>query len=74
MCKLEAQQHICRVKLPPLPLCFAVIAPCAQTVEACPRVPGTVVTFRHLFAKVNNAYVRFIAQSLPPFAATNDFS
>ena len=33
----------------------------------------TVVTFRHLFVKVNNAYERFIAKSLSPFAASNNF-
>ena len=36
-------------------------------------VQWTAVTFHQLFVKVNNTYVRFIAQSLPPFAASNNF-
>ena len=35
------------------------------TVEASPHGPWTVVTFRHLFVKVNDAYMWFIAQSHP---------
>ena len=52
---------------------FAESLPCAKTVEASPRSPWTVMTFRHLFVKVNDAYVRFLAQSLLPFAASNNF-
>ena len=62
------------VKLPLLSLCLVASVPRAQTVETFPRGPWTVVTFRHLFVKVNNAYVRFIAKSLPPFAASNNFA
>ena len=56
-------------------LCFRHAASVlhAQMVEAIPRGPGTVVTFLHLFVKVNNAYVRVMAKSLPPFAASNKF-
>ena len=44
----------------------------AQKVETFPRGPLTVITFRHLFVKVNNAYVWFVSKSLPPFAASNN--
>ena len=63
---------LCRIPL--FPLCFAESIPCAPTVEVYPRGPWTVITFRHLFVKVNDGYVRFIVQSLPPFAASNNFS
>ena len=52
---------------------LAASVPRSQIVEKFPRGPWTVVTVRHLFVKVNNAYVRFIAKSLTPFAASNDF-
>ena len=62
------------VELTLLSLCLAASVSRAQTFEASPpRGPWTVVTFHHLFVKVNNAYVRFIAKSLPPFAASNNF-
>ena len=51
---------------------FAASVPCVPAVEAFPRGPWTVVTFLHLL-KVNDAYVWFIGQSLPPLAAPNDF-
>ena len=67
-----SQTHVLScVELSVLPLCFAAVVPCAQTVEASPRGPWTVVTFRHPFVKVKASYVWFIAQSLPPFAAYN---
>ena len=52
---------------------LAASVPGVQTVEVCPRGPWTVVPFCHLFVKVNNAYERFIAKSLPLFAASNNF-
>ena len=58
------------VELQLLPLCFAASIPCVQTVDASPCGPWTVISFRHLFVKVNDVYVRFIAQSLPPFATS----
>ena len=61
------------VELPLLSLCLAESVPRAQTVEEFPHGPGTVVTFRIPFVKVNNAYVRFIANYIPPFAASNNF-
>ena len=61
------------VERPLLSLCLGASVPRAQTLEAFPRGPWTVVTFRHLFVKVNNAYVRFIAKSLPPFVASSNF-
>ena len=36
------------------------VDPCAQTVESFSRGPWTVVTFRHLFVKFNNTYVRLL--------------
>ena len=58
---------------PPLrPLCFAASIPCAQTAEASPHGPWTVIIFRHLFVKVNDVYVRFIVQPLPSFAGSDD--
>ena len=44
----------------------------AQTVQTYPCGPWVVITFCHLFVKVNDAYVWFIAQPLPPFAASNN--
>ena len=87
MCKLGALHHVCRgffrsststcgvscVELPLLSLCLAASVPRAHTVEAFPHGPWNVVTFRHLFLKVHDANVRFIAKSLPPFAASNNF-
>ena len=55
-------------------LCFAASIPCAQTVETSPCGPWVIITFCQLFVKVNDVYVRFIAQSRPPFAASNNFS
>ena len=61
---------LCRTSI--FPLCFATSIPCAQTVEASPCVPWAVITYCQLFVKVN-VYVWFIAQSLLPFAASNNF-
>ena len=36
------------VELPLFPLCFTASIPCAQTVEASPCGPWTVITFRLL--------------------------
>ena len=59
------------VELTLLLLYFAASIPCAQTVEASPHGPWTVITIRHLFVKMNDAYVRFIAQSVLPLAASD---
>ena len=56
------------------PLCLAASIPCAQMVETSPCGPCAVITFCQLFVKVNDVYVRFIVQSLPPFVASNNFS
>ena len=61
------------VHLPRISLCFAASVPRAHTVEVFPRGPWTVLTFCHLLVNVNNVYVLFIAKSLPPFAASNNF-
>ena len=88
MCELEALYHVCRgffcfststygvscVELPLFHVCFAASISCAQTVETSPCGPWAIITFCQLFMKVNDVYVRFIAQSLPPFAASNNFS
>ena len=58
--------YICRT------LCPAASVPRAQTAEAFPCGPRSVITFRHLFVNVDNAHVRVIAKSLPPFAASNN--
>ena len=50
----------------------AASVPHAHTVEEFPRGPWIVVTFRHLFVKVNNIYVRFIEMSLPQFGESNN--
>ena len=55
-------------------MCFAANVPCAQTVEASPCGPWTVISFCHLFEKVSDAYVRFIAQPILPFAAFNNLA
>ena len=73
MCSVVSEAHLVS-PLPLLILCFAACLPCAQTVEASPRGPWNVITLRHLFMKVNDAYVRFVAQSLPPFATSINFS
>ena len=84
MCVLGALYHVYRdlffsststcdvycVELPLLPLCFAASITCARTVVASTRGPRTVIIFRHLFVKVNYAYVRFIAKLLPTFGAS----
>ena len=57
-----------------LSLGLAASVPRAQTDEEFPRGPWTVVTFRHPFVKVINAYVRFTARSLPPFPVSTNFS
>ena len=41
-----------------------------RRLRTSPRGPCTIVTFRYHFVKVNDVYVRFIAQFLPPFAAS----
>ena len=56
------------VELPLFPLCFAASIPCAQTVEISVCGLWAVITFCQLFVKINYVYVRFIAQSFPPFA------
>ena len=66
--------YVSCVEQPIFPLCFAASIPCAQTVETSPCVPWVIITFCQLFVKVYDVYVRFIAQSLPPFAASNNFS
>ena len=55
-------------------LCFSESIHCAQTVDSSPCGPWAVITFCQLIVKVNDIYVRFIAQSLPPLAASNNFS
>ena len=86
MCKLGELYHVCRgffcsstntcgvscVEFPLLPLCFSANIPGVKVVEALPRGSWTVVAFHHPFMKVNDAYMWFIVQSLPPFAASND--
>ena len=60
----SALSHTCSiscVELPRLSLCFATSILSAQTVEASPRGRRTVISFRHLFVKVNDACVQFIA-------------
>ena len=49
------------VELPFFLLCFAASIPCAQTVETSPCGPWAILNFCHLFVKVNDVYVRFIA-------------
>ena len=56
------------------PVCFAESIPCAQMVDAFSCGPWAVITFCQLFVKVNDLYVRHIAQSPPPFAVSNNFS
>ena len=87
MCKLGALQHVCRgffcfststcgvscVELPLLSLCLAESVPRAQTVEAFTRGPWAVVILCHLFVRINNSYVQFIAKSLPLLATSNNF-
>ena len=60
------------VELPLYYLCFAASISCAQTVATFQCGPWAIITFYQLFVKVNDIYVRFIAQSLPPFAAYNN--
>ena len=54
-------------------MCVVLSSALPQAHVAFSRGPWTVVTFRHLFVKVNNAYERFIAMFPPPFAASNNF-
>ena len=53
---------------------LAASIPCPQTVETFPCGPWSIITFCQLFVKGYDVYVRFIAQSLPPFDASNNFS
>ena len=53
-------------------LCACCKCTLCADVDIFPHGPWTVVTFRHLFVKVNDTYVRFI--TFPPFAAFNYFS
>ena len=53
-------------------MCAVVSSAILQTYVVSP-VYNFVITFCHIFVKVNDAYVRFIAQSLSPFAASNNF-
>ena len=62
------------VELPLFPLCLAASIHCAHTVMTSTCCPCAIITFCQLFVKVNDVYVRFIAQSLPPFAASKHFS
>ena len=45
------------VELSLIPLFLSASIPCAETGDASPRGPWTVITFRHLVVKVNDAYV-----------------
>ena len=45
-----------------------------QTVDTSVCGPWDIITFCQLFVKINDVYVRFIAQSLPPFAASKEVS
>ena len=50
------------VELPLFHLCFAASISCAQTVETSPCGPWAIITSCQLVGKVNDDYVRFIAQ------------
>ena len=57
LCSSKSTCGVSCVEHPLLYLCLAASVPRAQTDEAFPRGPLTVVTFLHLFVKVNNTYM-----------------
>ena len=56
-----------------LPNVLLQLYPVRRRLRHIPMVHG-LSSFHHLFVKVNDAYVRIVAQFLLPFAASNDIS